>query len=66
MTQQCRCGHSGSEPHPCHANNYSCGKPATQRFYGATQVALAGMQMKVQVSETWACDDCWNTYHDHL
>jgi hypothetical protein len=22
-------------------------------------VALAGVQMKLQVTDTWACDDCW-------
>ena len=56
----CRCGHPGDDsPHPCHGLNYTCRQPATQRFYGARLVALAGMQMKVEVRDTWACDACW-------
>ena len=55
----CRCGHSGDGPHPCHYNAYKCGKPAQQRFYNAHPVALAGVQMKFQVTETWACEECW-------
>lgn len=58
----CRCGHSGDGPHPCHAKAYGCRKPATLRFYGARPVALAGVQMKLEMSDTWACDECWEMY----
>lgn len=58
----CRCGHAGQDPHPCHGNAYACKKPATQRFYNARPAHVAGMQMKLQVDDTWACDDCWNLY----
>jgi len=59
----CRCGWStGDAHHPCHGRGYACRAPATQRFYGAHAVALAGVQMKVAVIETWACDACWAAY----
>lgn len=58
----CRCGHDGQGPHPCHAKAYECRKPATQRFYNAQPVALSGMQMKLQVQDTWACDECWEEF----
>jgi len=58
----CRCGHSGSGPHPCHAKGHSCGKHAVQRFYNAQAVALVGVQMKFQMSDTWACDECWKAF----
>ena len=63
-TNTCRCGHSGDGPHPCHyspdgVTPYSCGKPATHRFYGAHLTCLTGVQMKVGMHDTWACDDCW-------
>ena len=29
-------------PHPCHGRNYTCGKPATQRFYNARTVTMEG------------------------
>jgi hypothetical protein len=61
-SDSCRCGHAGDGPHPCHAKGYRCGAPATQRFYNAQRVALAGMQPKLQVQETWACDACWESY----
>lgn len=61
MDHKCRCGHDGKGPHPCHAVGYTCRKPATQRFYNARPVALAGVQMKFQATNTWACDECWNT-----
>lgn len=41
---------------------YGCKKPATQRFYDALPVCLAGAQMKFVVSETWACDECWASF----
>ncbi len=60
--EKCRCGFdkSSQESHPCHAEGYSCRKPAEQRFYMPhSNFALAGYQMKASVSETWACDGCW-------
>lgn len=56
---RCRCGHEGGELHPCHGKAYTCRAPAKRRFYAPRFVALAGVQMKFQVSETWACDRCW-------
>ena len=41
---------------------YTCRKPATQRFYGAHLTCLAGVQPKVGMNDTWACDDCWAIY----
>lgn len=59
----CRCGHKESDgPHPCHFGGYTCRKPATQRFYGARLVSLAGVTMKAEVSETWACDEHWREW----
>lgn len=58
----CRCGWDGQGEHPCHARGYTCGKPARQRFYGAHLVALAGVQMKVGISDTWACDEHWAAF----
>lgn len=55
----CRCGYAGTGPHPCHGRGYTCPNPGIQRFYNPQPVALAGMQMKVQVTETYACDECW-------
>lgn len=60
--KMCRCGHNGEGDHPCHYGVYTCGKPSTQRFYNAKAVALSGMQMKFQVSDTWACDQHWEEY----
>lgn len=61
---QCRCGHAGEGPHPCHANEYTCRKPATRRWYNARMVGLAGMQDKFEVSDTWACDECWAKWQE--
>jgi hypothetical protein len=58
----CRCGYKGEGPHPCHARAYTCGKPATPRFYVLGPAALAGMQIKFSALETWACDECWRQY----
>lgn len=56
----CRCGHKDpGSPHPCHGKGYTCKNPAEHRFYGPKVVGIAGVQMKYQVQETWACDDCW-------
>lgn len=54
----CRCGWDGFGVHPCHGGAYTCGKPAKQRFV-ANNAALAGMQMKVGATDTYACDECW-------
>jgi hypothetical protein len=59
---KCRCGYDGNGDHPCHGGNYLCKRPATQRFYDCKFVSLAGMQMKVQTSDTWACDECWDIF----
>jgi hypothetical protein len=61
---RCRCGHEGEGEHPCHGDAYKCRKPSKQRFYNARHVALAGMQMKMEVSSTWACDECWKKFRD--
>lgn len=61
---RCRCGHTNgsTDPHPCHMDGYTCRKPATQRFYNPTMSALAGMQLKFTVAETWACNSCWDGF----
>jgi len=59
----CRCGYTGPEEgHPCHFNGYLCGKPAKQRFYNARPVALAGMILKFETTDTWACDEHWESW----
>ncbi len=55
----CRCGWDGVGDHPCHYGGYTCRKPGKVRFYGARPVALAGVQMKLGVQETVACDAHW-------
>jgi hypothetical protein len=62
MAETCRCGFNGEGEHPCHGKAYSCRKPAKQRFYGAHLTALAGVQMKLGVNSTWACDECWSAF----
>lgn len=63
----CRCGHrDGEGPHPCHADDFRCGRPAKQRLYNARPAVLAGMQMKLTVTETWACDECWERFRARL
>lgn len=62
MSTACRCGWDGIGEHPCHGGAYSCRKPATQRFYAPRMVGLAGVQLKFEVSDTWACDACWEEY----
>lgn len=52
---ECRCGWNGTGPHPCHA----CGEPSIVRFYNPRLVPLAGVTMKVQCEDTYACDACW-------
>lgn len=60
--QPCRCGHSGADPHPCHGEAYTCRKPATFRVYAPRVVSLTGVQMKCEVSGTYACDACWAAF----
>ena len=61
--KSCRCGHAGEGPHPCHGDGYACRKPATQRFYSTGRpFSLAGMQMKMSMADTWACDECWAAF----
>jgi hypothetical protein len=55
----CRCGWNGEGDHPCHGNGYRCRKPAQIRFI-TYPTALAGMQLKLDAYETFACDECWN------
>lgn len=64
----CRCGHEGEGEHPCHGEDYTCRKPAKRYFYDGTSLrfALAGMQMKLSVSDTWACDGCWAWFSNLL
>ena len=62
MVTSCRCGWDGTGEHPCHFNGYTCGQPARQRFYNARPVALAGAQMKLQMTDTWACDAHWHEF----
>lgn len=58
----CRCGWSGTGPHPCHV----CGAPAIVRFYNPTLVPLAGVAMKMEASETYGCDACWEKFRTYL
>lgn len=68
---KCRCGYEtdGDDgKHPCHGRDatgrpYSCRKPAQHRFYNARPVALAGMQLKFGVNDTFACDECWDKFN---
>jgi hypothetical protein len=67
-TTPCRCGYTGDGPHPCHADGYACGKPAQARYYDPNpgQWSLAGMQLKLSVTETWACDGCWDAFKKQM
>lgn len=62
----CRCGHDSTGDHPCHGNGYECRKPAKRRLYNPRPVGLAGVQMKLQVSDTWACDECWAAFQQQV
>ena len=67
MNTPCRCGWDGQGEHPCHYPRdgvaYSCKRPAKRRFYEPTKLySLPGMQMKASVTETWACDECWEKF----
>jgi hypothetical protein len=54
----CRCQRD-APVHLCHGGGYTCPRPGVQRFYGGRLVALAGVQMKAEMRDTWACDECW-------
>ena len=61
--EPCRCGYvEGTGPHPCHYNGYTCRKPATFRLYGLYLPCLAGVQMKLGASGTWACAEHWSSF----
>ena len=57
----CRCGYTGEGEHPCHGAGYSCRRPATKRLV-AYPTCLAGAQLKLAATETWACEACWSVY----
>lgn len=67
---RCRCGHTGDGPHPCHGDEYRCGEPAQRRFYdpwnGQHRASLAGVQPKVSMAETWACDAHWADFRTQM
>jgi hypothetical protein len=63
---RCRCGYDGVGPHPCHGDGYTCGRPAEFRLYDVRPVALAGMTFKLQGTDTWACDACWEKFQAAL
>jgi hypothetical protein len=56
---RCRCGYTGVGPHPCHAEMYTCRRPAKHRIYVTGPATLPGAQMKFSAAETYACDECW-------
>lgn len=61
MAEPCRC--KRDQPvHLCHGRRYTCPNPATPRFYNPRVVSLAGVQLKVEVADTWACDACWAAF----
>ena len=58
----CQCGWNGEGEHPCHWGGYTCGKPASARFV-TRPTCLAGMQMKVEGYQTFACDEHWELFN---
>jgi hypothetical protein len=58
----CRCGFQGTGDHLCHGKGYTCTNTGSFRLYNAQAVALAGVQMKLQGTDTWACDSCWDAF----
>lgn len=72
--QMCRCGYkgdgtdgNGDADHPCHANGYSCRRPAKPRLYQSGNLAsLAGVQLKFSMQDTWACDECWEAFKNRI
>lgn len=62
----CRCGrYAGSGVHLCHGSaggvtKYTCLNAGSVRYYTPTwRFALAGVQPKLSVVETVACNVCW-------
>ena len=59
----CRCGWYGVGDHPCHHAAYTCRRPAKRRFYVPSMAfTLAGGQLKFSMSDTFACDECWEAF----
>lgn len=56
----CRCGFEGAGIHLCHR----CGKVEGKLRYYANYPpsSLAGMQMKLGVTESYGCDACWEQF----
>lgn len=57
----CHCSRD-TPAHLCHGADYTCPRPAKSRLYRTSQhidFALAGVQTKFVMTETWACDECW-------
>ena len=55
----CRCNRETERSHLCHGQGYTCPNLGKMRLYQMQPVSLAGMQMKLQVQQTIACDACW-------
>jgi len=62
----CRCGWDGQGAHPCHGKGYTCKAPAKPRLYALRPAAVAGVQMKLEASHTFACDACWGWFETLL
>lgn len=63
VNHRCRCGYDGEDyAHPCHGAGYTCRRPARHRFYVEGPAALSGVQMKLNMRDTWACDICWTSW----
>lgn len=60
----CRCGwtEGSPKPHPCHRCRR---QPGSERFWhepGPIRYAIAGVQPKLVVHDTVACDSCWEAF----
>lgn len=63
LNEPCRCGWTGVGEHPCHGLAYTCRKPGKDRYYEPHKLySLAGSQMKLSVTKTTACDECWGEF----
>lgn len=60
--EECRCGRKTETEHKCHGMGYTCPREGAERLYGLHISSLAGAQMKFGAYETFACDECWETY----
>ena len=59
----CRCGWDGNGEHPCHGRGYTCGRPAKARYYEPSKMySLAGAQPKFCAQQTYACEECWESF----